>query len=98
GGAGHRTLTLRNVCDRVVAAALNGALTPFWEGMFLPGSMGFRPGLGDRWARANGLTRGARARCWKAVAPLIDWAWVVGRLRDELRLHGRRSRNRAEEL
>jgi hypothetical protein len=45
-GKGHRTLTLRNVLDRVVAAALNEALAPFWERVFLPGSMGFRPRRG----------------------------------------------------
>jgi hypothetical protein len=40
----HRTLSIRNLCDRVLSAALNGALTPFWEKIFLPQSMGFRPG------------------------------------------------------
>jgi len=45
-GKGHRTLSLRNVLDRVVASALNRALTPVWENIFLPGSMGFRPRRG----------------------------------------------------
>src|SRR5262249_28133180 len=39
---GHRTLTLRNLADRIVAAALNGVLTPWWEPAFVPWSMGFR--------------------------------------------------------
>jgi hypothetical protein len=43
---GHRTLTLRNLADRIVAAALNGVLTPVWEPVFAPWSMGFRPGRG----------------------------------------------------
>jgi RNA-directed DNA polymerase len=30
----------------VVAAALNEGLTPYWETVFLPCSMGFRPGRG----------------------------------------------------
>jgi retron-type reverse transcriptase len=46
GGNGCRKLSLRNTLDRVIAAALNTALTPFWEGVFLPSSMGFRPHRG----------------------------------------------------
>jgi RNA-directed DNA polymerase len=41
---GHRTLRLSNLCERVLAAALHHALEPLWEKMFLPWSMGFRPG------------------------------------------------------
>jgi hypothetical protein len=43
---GHRTLTLRNLTDRIVAAALNDALTPWWDPWFVSWSMGFRPGRG----------------------------------------------------
>jgi hypothetical protein len=43
---GHRTLRLRDLADRVVSAALNDALAPFWETVFLPSSMGFRRGRG----------------------------------------------------
>ena len=43
-GGGSRTLRLRNVADRVVSSALHRALTPLWEAVFLPRSMGFRPG------------------------------------------------------
>jgi hypothetical protein len=46
GGRGFRTLTLRDLIDRVVAKALNEALVPFWEKVFLGGSHGFRPGRG----------------------------------------------------
>jgi len=38
-----RILTLRNICDRVVSSALNVALVPLWEELFLPSSYGFRP-------------------------------------------------------
>lgn len=41
-GRGYRTLSLRNILDRVIASALNEALTPVWERIFLPGSFGFR--------------------------------------------------------
>jgi retron-type reverse transcriptase len=41
-GKGNRALSLRNILDRVVASALNEALTPVWENIFLPNSMGFR--------------------------------------------------------
>lgn len=47
-GGGTRTLTIVNVLDRVVAAAVARALTPYFETLFLPCSYGFRPGLGAR--------------------------------------------------
>jgi hypothetical protein len=43
-GTGFRTLTLRNLIDRVVAKALTVASTSYWERIFLDGSHGFRPG------------------------------------------------------
>jgi hypothetical protein len=43
---GHRTLSVGNLCDRVVAAALHNATEPLWESVFLPCSHGFRPGRG----------------------------------------------------
>jgi RNA-directed DNA polymerase len=43
-GGGHRILTIRGICERVVAAALAGALTPLLEQTFLNMSWGFRPG------------------------------------------------------
>jgi hypothetical protein len=48
-GGGTRTLTIRDLGFRVVAAALNEGLTPYWETVFLPCSMGFWPGRGA-WA------------------------------------------------
>lgn len=42
-GRGYRTLRLRNIDYRILSAALNTALTPMWEKLFLPQSMGFRP-------------------------------------------------------
>lgn len=41
-GGGTRTLTVRGICERVVAAALAGAMTPSLEKIFLPMSWGFR--------------------------------------------------------
>lgn len=43
GNRGFRTLTLRNLTDRIVAKAVNEAMMPFWEQHFLDGSHGFRP-------------------------------------------------------
>jgi retron-type reverse transcriptase len=43
-GGGHRTLSLRNVIDRVVSKAIYLALLPDFERLFLDGSHGFRPG------------------------------------------------------
>ena len=45
-GKGNRTLSIRAILDRVVSAALNKAMTPFWDKIFLPGSFGFRPNKG----------------------------------------------------
>ena len=45
-GKGHRKLSIRAIMDRVVSAALNKALTPFWDKLFLDGSFGFRPNRG----------------------------------------------------
>jgi retron-type reverse transcriptase len=43
---GTRNLRIRGICDRVVAATLNKAMEPLWDSVFLPWSMGFRPGRG----------------------------------------------------
>jgi retron-type reverse transcriptase len=43
-GGGHRTLTIRNLIDRVVSKAIYRALLPVFERLFLDGSHGFRPG------------------------------------------------------
>ena len=40
---GYRTLTIRDVCYRVVSSALNIGMTPVWEPCFVSWSMGFRP-------------------------------------------------------
>jgi hypothetical protein len=45
-GGGTRTLTVRGICERVVAAALAGAMTPLLEKEFLDMSWGFRPRRG----------------------------------------------------
>jgi len=45
-GGGRRTLTIRGILNRVLAAAINRAMEPIWERVFLPWSMGFRPGRG----------------------------------------------------
>lgn len=56
GGRGHRVLSIGTIVDRVVAKALNEALTPLWERVWLPGSYGFRKGR-DRFDMLAGLTR-----------------------------------------
>jgi retron-type reverse transcriptase len=42
---GERVLRIPTILDRVVAASLTDALTPFWNPRFLPSSFGFRPHL-----------------------------------------------------
>ena len=58
-GGGTCTLTIRDLGFRVVAAALNEGLTSYWETVFLPCSMGFRPGRGA-WAMLAKLGRPGR--------------------------------------
>jgi retron-type reverse transcriptase len=43
-GGGHRTLSIRNLVDRVVSKCIYLALLPVFERLFLDGSHGFRPG------------------------------------------------------
>jgi len=43
-GGGYRTLSVRNLIDRVVARTLLEAVSPILEAVFLAGSHGFRPG------------------------------------------------------
>jgi hypothetical protein len=43
---GVRILRISNLCDRVLATALHQAMERVWEPVFLPCSMGFRPGRG----------------------------------------------------
>src|SRR5262249_10775876 len=45
----RRELRLRNVLDRVVAAALYEKSKGYWEGVFSPRSYGFRPSNGLKW-------------------------------------------------
>src|SRR5262245_51919533 len=61
---GQRTLQLSNIVDRVVSAALNKAMTPFWESVFLPCSMGFRPGRGVWHLLAELESEMLNQKCW----------------------------------
>jgi hypothetical protein len=67
---GHRTLSVGNLCDRVVSAALNNALGPLWESVFLPCSHGFRPGRGTWTLLAELAAAMARQDLW--VVTLAD--------------------------
>src|SRR5262245_26554116 len=61
---GQRTLQLSNIVDRVVSAALNKAMTPFWESIFLPCSMGFRPNRDVRHLLAELEMQMLNQKCW----------------------------------
>jgi RNA-directed DNA polymerase len=66
-GGGTRTLTVRGICERVVAAALAGAMTPLLERTFLNMSWGFRPGRGP-WGMLADMGRVAAGRGRWALA------------------------------
>lgn len=63
-GSGCRELKLRSICDRVISSALQKALTPLWEPMFSPRSMGFRPDRGTHRMLAEMELVMARDDCW----------------------------------
>jgi retron-type reverse transcriptase len=73
-GNGFRELTIKDLFDRVVSAAIHERLAPLWEEIFLPCSYGFRPNRNithllhdlaagmvaeDRWVLAIDDIRGA---------------------------------------
>lgn len=55
-GNGSRTISIRNVPDRIVSGAVARELRSLWEGIFLPGSLGFRSKKGI-WDVLLGLER-----------------------------------------
>src|SRR5262245_4477541 len=61
---GQRTLHLSNIIDRVVSAALNDAMSPLWETVFLPCSMGFRPNRGVWHLLAELEMQMLDQKCW----------------------------------
>ena len=58
GNGRHRQLRLAIIADRTVGKALQEALTPVLDPVFLPGSLGFRPGRGV-WDVLLGIERTA---------------------------------------
>ena len=58
GNGRHRELRLATIADRTAAKALQEAITPVLDRLFLPGSMGFRPGRGV-WDVLLGIERTA---------------------------------------
>src|SRR5215469_14121009 len=88
-GKGDRKLALRNILDRVVAAAVNNAMTPFWENIFLPGSMGFRPHRGP-WDMLIQLERTmVEQDCWVLTIDDIKNAFDHVNLEDLMNDHHR---------
>jgi hypothetical protein len=69
---GQRTLAIRSLCDRVVAAALHRVLMPLWETVFLDESWGFRP---------HRHTWGLLATLKKVVERNHSWVLVVDDVR-----------------
>jgi hypothetical protein len=86
---GHRTLSVGNLCDRVVAAALNNALGGLWEAVFLPCSYGFRPRRGVWLLLAELGAAMAREDLWVVGLADIKDAFPSVVLADVLADHGR---------
>jgi retron-type reverse transcriptase len=72
-GNGHRTLAIRTIMDRVISAALNNALMPFWDKRFVPNSMGFRPRKSP-WDMLIALERAMVQQEW--------WVMTIDDIRD----------------
>ncbi len=92
GGRGTRTLTIRNVTDRVVSAAVLQLLTPIYEPIFSASSYGFRPGRGTWTLLADlGATMAATGRYILAIDDVrkaFDRV-VIPELMEDLREHVR---------
>jgi RNA-directed DNA polymerase len=85
-----RTLTLSRIADRVVSTALNRRMTPFWEPMFLPGSMGFRPGRGPLRLLAELKTRMEQTKRWVLAVDDVSNAFpsvVIDKVMEDHRQH-----------
>jgi hypothetical protein len=86
---GHRTLSVGNLCDRVLAAALNTALGPLWESVFLPCSHGFRPNRGTWTLLAELGAAVAREGLWVLGLADVKDAFPSVVLADALADHAR---------
>ena len=86
---GHRTLSVGNLSDRVVAAALHNATEPLWESVFLPCSHGFRPNRGTWTLLAELGAAVARHGLWVLVLDDVKDAFPSVVLADVLADHGR---------
>ena len=90
GNRGFRTLTLRNIMDRVVAKSLNEALVPYWEFKFLDGSHGFRPHRSNLTMLASLETVMRRQNAWVLVSDDIKGAFDhvnINEVMDDHRRH-----------
>jgi hypothetical protein len=86
---GHRALSLADLSDRVVASALNTALGPLWESVFLPCSHGFRPGRGV-WTLLAALGAAmSREGLWVLALDDVRDAFPSVVIADALADHGR---------
>jgi RNA-directed DNA polymerase len=86
---GHRTLSVGNLCDRVVAAALNTALGPLWEAVFLPCSYGFRKDRGVWLLLAELAAAMSREGLWVLALADIRDAFPSVLVDDAVTDHGR---------
>ncbi|WP_165253441.1 reverse transcriptase domain-containing protein [Paludisphaera soli] len=90
GGRGTRTLSIRNLTDRVVSAAVLEALTPAFEPTFSDRSHGFRPGRGT-WSllaalEADATTTGSTTLAIDDVRNAFDNV-SIAHLMEDLREH-----------
>jgi hypothetical protein len=68
---GTRVLKLRNVlADRVIATALNNALTPYWNRVFLPQSHAWRPGSKKKWWQPHSSNDEPDRGVWTMLAEM----------------------------
>ena len=87
---GFRTLSVRNLIDRVVARALLEAVSPALEPAFLAGSHGFRPGR-SRLTLLAELTRQAQSGgYWVIASDDVRTAFDTVSVAEALAVHRRR--------
>lgn len=89
GTSKKRTLNLGVICDRVVGKAVNEALCPYWESIFLGCSYGFRPGRGT-WDMLAGLeAEMIDGNCWVIALDDITSAFDSVPIREVIACHRR---------
>ena len=96
GTVEKRILSIRSVCDRVVALAVYRSLEPYLDKLFLSGSWGFRPGRGTWEMLAHLKKTIEETGRWILVVDDVRKAFDNVRVCDLNKAHGKAQRELAK--